>query len=220
MELFSEHNPSGVELMLNRCRSGSQDSLAKTSVHKLFTEFAFFFGKTKYISFHKYHVLMVFVSGTQQLTPHPNLNHIDKGTVSVSLDGSEIAITLTKDMTGLDSTHRVLGRVHLGVGILDQINDVISGPLDIPVEEITITHCGMTNHEGAIGESSGTKDTNEEVKTIKDSKKQLEEESKTTHSNLQSALVEGLHREQEHRRSKRKRNLLHHFSSSSSDSDD
>lgn len=205
--------------MLNRCRSGSQDSLAKTSVHKLLTEFAFFFGKTRYTLNHNNHVLMVFVSGTQQLPPLPNLNHINKGTVSVSLDGSEIAITLTNDMTGLDSTHRVLGRVHLGVGVLDQINDVISGPLEIPVEEIMITRCGMANHEGAIGESSGTRDTSEEAKSIEDSKKQLEEESKMTHSNLQSALVEGLHREQQ-KRSKRKRNLLHHFSSSSSDLDD
>lgn len=43
-----------------------------------------------------------------------------------------------------------MGRVHLGMEVLDRINAVLSGPQDRPLEEILITRCGITDH---IGES-------------------------------------------------------------------
>ena len=51
---------------------------------------------------------------------------------------------------------QVVGRVRLGMDVLDMINDVIPGPVDVPIEEIRVTKCGVTDHNGDIQATTST----------------------------------------------------------------
>eukprot|EP00879_Flechtneria_rotunda_P021777 GHRR01022963.1.p1 GENE.GHRR01022963.1~~GHRR01022963.1.p1 ORF type:complete len:234 (+),score=116.99 GHRR01022963.1:457-1158(+) len=75
------------------------------------------------------------------------LQHNVRGAVSVSREGSEVAITLGKAMT-MDETHQVVGRVHLGQHILELLDDVPRSPADTPLMHVKITNCGRTDASG------------------------------------------------------------------------
>jgi len=205
VELFEEHNPRGVEILQNRCRGGCQESLMKTRVHKLLTECAFFIARPR---------------RTTEKVSRPHLNHTDRGAVSLSMDGNEVAITLAEDTLALDETHQVIGRVHMGMEVLKKINDVIPGPRDVPLDEILISRCGFTDHRGEPDvDSSGRRLTPLEPE---DAVRQLRQEAERTQNELKSALEEGLNRKRKQdvaasERGKTRKRILDLSSSSSSD---
>lgn len=51
IELFVEHFPRGVEILQRRCKTGSQQSLVHTRVHKLLNGCAFFIGSPRFFFF-------------------------------------------------------------------------------------------------------------------------------------------------------------------------
>ena len=67
-----------------------------------------------------------------------------RGAVSVSRDGSEIAISLGRSLV-MDETHQVVGRIGIGLDLLDDIDDVPRSPDDMPLWRIKISKCGATN---------------------------------------------------------------------------
>lgn len=42
----------------------------------------------------------------------------------------------------------MIGRVVLGDEILNKIDDIVVGPGDVPLDTISVSSCGATNHEG------------------------------------------------------------------------
>lgn len=107
VELFEEHNRRGVEILKNLCKVGSQHSLKKTRVHKLLTDFAFFIGKPRYDLKQRFYRDAEYERRTREVVSRPYLNHTDRGAVSLSVDGNEIAVTMTDDALSLDETHQV-----------------------------------------------------------------------------------------------------------------
>lgn len=42
----------------------------------------------------------------------------------------------------------MVGRIVLGIDVLEKIDDINVGPGDVPLDTISVSKCGATNHEG------------------------------------------------------------------------
>lgn len=71
--------------------------------------------------------------------------------------------------------------------LLDKINDVIPGPQDAPLDEILITQCGVTDHQGQLNfnsEDGQKRRADDPEHTVQ----QLREHSRRTQNELRHAL--------------------------------
>ena len=77
---------------------------------------------------------------------YSRLHHNHAGVVSLSADGSEVAVTTAK-ANSLDKTYQVVARVHKGLDMLGRLNGLPVDKDDQPSPRITITACGISDAE-------------------------------------------------------------------------
>jgi len=76
-----------------------------------------------------------------------SLRHVERGVVSISIDGTEICITLARALH-LDDTHQVVGRVQAGMEVIEKVSALPTTADDGPAHAVTITRCGVTDAAG------------------------------------------------------------------------
>ncbi|KAL3147461.1 hypothetical protein ABBQ38_014519 [Trebouxia sp. C0009 RCD-2024] len=103
VEVFEDLLPTTSRHFMNRCREGMEDTFKGTVVHKLVPDLAAFGGQSKGYK----------QQGSTKLKQHAKLRHSQRGAVSISLTGAELAITLQKALT-LDDSHQESFRCALG----------------------------------------------------------------------------------------------------------
>lgn len=177
IELFDDIVPAAANHLRNRCMPGSSAGLAGTQFHKLLPHYAIYGGYSPR------------AGEGMRLQPSNKLRHVEAGTVSISHNGEEIAFALSRALD-LDKTHQVVGRIHRGRELLDQLADLRTTPADdAPVHRVTITKCGATNHKG---EHEDLEDSAAHGGPPKDMATRLQEASAEARSSVMAALQVGL----------------------------
>ncbi|BDA45262.1 probable peptidyl-prolyl cis-trans isomerase E [Coccomyxa sp. Obi] len=181
VEVFEDQAPLAARHLINRCREGTTDTLQLTSVHRLLPDMAMFFGTSR-----------GYKGSGVRVRRYERLHHNHAGVVSLSGDGSEVAISLTKALS-LDSGYQVVGRVHKGLEILEKINESAVDPDDLPLQRITITSCGLTDAQGtheSLEEAARREAQKKE--TPQEAAVRLQAESKRARDSVKDALQSGL----------------------------
>lgn len=174
IELYEDLHPTGANHLRNRCLPGSSASLSGTSFHKLLRNYAAFGGKSP-------------AAATPALRPSKYLRNSALGAVSISNDGTEVAVALGRSLT-LDATHQVVGRVHLGREVLEALSDISTTADDAPLQRLRIAKCGATN-------AKGTHDTLDDAaagETAAEAAERLQRQSMDTRASIMEALSEGM----------------------------
>lgn len=182
IEIFEDLLPTTARHLMNRCREGMEDTFKSTSVHKLIPDLAAFGGLSRGYKQHS----------STKLKQNGKLHHSQKGALSISLTGAEFAITFAKALT-LDSSHQVVGRVHVGMDILDKLNNTEVDFKDKPVVPVTISSCGMTDAQGtheSVEETAAA--LAKETETPEQAAARLQADAASVKDALQDALQAGL----------------------------
>ncbi|GAX74083.1 hypothetical protein CEUSTIGMA_g1533.t1 [Chlamydomonas eustigma] len=175
IELFDDLIPVGASHFRNRCLPGSRTCLAGTSIQKLVPHYAAFLGKSSALE------------EGMTLRPVNALRSMQAGTVSLSMKGDEVAIALARSLT-LDTTgYQVVGRVHKGLEVLQQLNDVAVGPDSIPFSKVLVSKSGSTNPNGDFEDLEGSRPV-----TAADAMARLKEQSASARTAVLEALEVGL----------------------------
>lgn len=135
IEVFEDRVPLAARYFLNRCREGTSDSFQGAKVHRLVPELGVFGGLSKG---HR--------DGSASIKRNQYLQHIEHGTVSISNSGSEYVLALSRALT-LNATHQVVGRVHAGQEVLEQLNGATTAD-EQPQPAVVLAACGLTNARG------------------------------------------------------------------------
>ncbi|KAK9901375.1 hypothetical protein WJX75_009164 [Coccomyxa subellipsoidea] len=181
VEVFEDQAPLAARHLINRCREGTTDTLQHTDVHRLLPDMAMFFGTSR-----------GYKGAGVRARRYQRLHHNHAGVVSLSGDGSEVAISLTKSLT-LDNDYQVVGRVHRGLEILEKVNESAVDPDDLPLQRITITSCGLTDAQGtheSLDEAARREAQRKE--TPQEAAVRLHAESKQARDSVRDALQTGL----------------------------
>lgn len=182
VEIFEDLIPTTARHLMNRCREGMEDTFKNTAIHKLIPDLAAFGGLSRGYKQHS----------STKLKQNGKLHHSQKGALSISLTGAEFAITFAKALT-LDSSHQVVGRVHLGMDIVDKLNTAEIDFKDKPVSSITISSCGLTDAQGtheSVEETAAA--LAKQTETPEQAAARLQADAATAKDALQDALQAGL----------------------------
>ncbi|DBB00846.1 TPA: hypothetical protein ACH3X1_000769 [Trebouxia sp. C0004] len=195
IEIFEDLIPTTARHLMNRCREGMEDTFKNTSIYKLIPDLAAFGGLSQGYKQHS----------STKLKQGGKLHHSQKGALSISLTGAEFAITFAKALT-LDSSHQespgcaviapahmVVGRVHVGMDILDKLNNTEIDFKDKPVVAITISSCGLTDAQGThetVEETAAA--LAKETETPEQAAARLQADAASVKDALQDALQAGL----------------------------
>ncbi|GBF98906.1 hypothetical protein Rsub_11544 [Raphidocelis subcapitata] len=174
IELYEDLHPAGALHLRNRCLPGATAGLQGVAFSKLLRNYAIFGGKSP-------------AAALPSLRPSRYLRASELGAVSVSNDGTEVAVALGRSLT-LDATHQVVGRVHLGREALEALADLDTTANDAPLQRIRIAKCGATNALGA----HDTLDESAKKETAEQAAARLAEESAATKASIMDALTEGM----------------------------
>ncbi|DBA78433.1 TPA: hypothetical protein ACH3X2_007927 [Trebouxia sp. C0005] len=203
IEIFEDLIPTTARHLMNRCREGMEDTFKNTSIHKLIPDLAAFGGLSRGYKQHS----------STKLKQNGKLHHSQKGALSISLTGAEFAITFAKAIT-LDSSHQespgsmlqqqagcashklglaVVGRVHVGMDILDKLNNTQVDFKDKPAVPVTISSCGLTDAQGtheSVEETAAA--LAKETETPEQAAARLQADAASVKDALQDALQAGL----------------------------
>ncbi|GMH39847.1 hypothetical protein BSKO_07751 [Bryopsis sp. KO-2023] len=171
VELFDDLVPLGVAELQARCSEASRNTLKKSKAHKLLPQFGIFLGRC--------------IRTNPRVEKHAMVLNLERGAVAVSRTGDEVVISLGPAVA-LDATHQVVGKVTLGTEVLDQVDELVVGPGDVPLDSIAVTRCGATNRDGTHDSIDDT------PKTVEEMGSKAKEESNTARENVRDAVEEGL----------------------------
>lgn len=184
-EVFQDMVPLPARAFVNRCRQGSTSTLQHTVVHRALPNLGLFLGNNS-----KYKGETVRLKGLS------SLRHVDPQTVSITPDGTEIVISLGRSLT-LDASHLVVGRVQLGEEVLQQILAVGQDSHDAPLQQVSISGCGMTNNKGVVEvDAAADAAAARRSETPEQTAARLKEESKAAAASMRDALQAGLKRKE------------------------
>lgn len=174
IELFDDVIPVGATHLRNRCLSGSHIGLAGCEVTRHVPHYASFLGKCSS------------AGDGIRLRPSNELRALDPGTVSISMSGDEVAISLARALCLDTDGYQVVGRVWKGKDVIEMLNEVSSGPDSVPYNKITVTKTGATNSKGDFEGIEGSADR--PTMTSKEARQKLKEESASARSAVLEAL--------------------------------
>ncbi|WIA22889.1 hypothetical protein OEZ86_009830 [Tetradesmus obliquus] len=177
VEMFEDVAPAAARHLINRVQQGASASLHNCKFHKLLPYYALYGGKSASASF----------PGGQGVPLNSRLQHMMRGAVSVSRDGSDFAICLGKCLT-MDETHQVVGVVRQGLDLLDLLDDIPRSPDDTPLMAIKVVKCGNTNAPG----SHESLDEALAKETPEAAAARLKQQSADTRSAVMEALQQGM----------------------------
>lgn len=99
-------------------------------------------------------------NGGVRLQRSASVRHVEKGVVSIALDGQEFFIPMCRALVH-DETHQVVGRIALGAELLDAFNDLPTTMEDVPQPPLVISGVGVTDAKGSVaeeGQGKGSED--------------------------------------------------------------
>ncbi|KAF6253324.1 hypothetical protein COO60DRAFT_1643255 [Scenedesmus sp. NREL 46B-D3] len=163
VEMFEDMAPAAARHLINRVQPGSSASLLNSTVHKLLPYYALYGGRSASAAF----------PGGQGVPLNPRLQHMARGAVSVSRDGSEFA---------------VVGLVRHGLDLLELLDDVPRTPDDTPLMRIQVVKCGNTNAQG----SQDALDQALAKETPEAAAARLKQQSADTRNAVMEALQQGM----------------------------
>ena len=138
VELYDDVIPSATNLFVSRCTSGAEDPLLHTRVHRILRGLSIQGGRRG-------------GKGGEhiQIRREDSLRHVDKGLLSLGLDGKTYCLTLAKALT-LDEEYLVIGKIVKGLGVLEMICELPTKADDSPSRALEVVKCGITDVTGEI----------------------------------------------------------------------
>ena len=136
IELYDDVIPSATSLFVSRCTSGAEDPLLNTRVHKILRGLAIQGGRRD-------------ARGGEriQIRRELSLRHVDKGLLSLGLDGKTYCLTLAKALT-LDEEYQVIGKIIKGIEVLETLCELPTKADDSPSRAMEVVKCGITDAMG------------------------------------------------------------------------
>lgn len=179
VEVFGDVTPLPARVFVNRCRSGSHSTVAGTAVHKVMPLLGIFLGHSG-----RYH------GEVTKLKNLSELRHVEEHTVSISADGTEIAISLGRSLT-LDTTHLVVGRLQAGQDTIAAVLALGVNAHDGPRQPVMVTASGVTNCKGDVDEDDSASEQRRN-ETQEQSAARLIKESRNAQDSVRNALQAAL----------------------------
>jgi cyclophilin family peptidyl-prolyl cis-trans isomerase len=164
LEVFEDEAPLAARQLLNRFREGTRETVQGTHVHRLIEDMGIFFGTSRgcvcdgltqqasqllHADADRQHACGRYKGAGVGVRRYSRLHHNHAGVVSLSPDGSEVAVTTAKAHS-LDKDYQVVARVHKGLDMLGRLNGLPVDKDDQPALRITITSCGISDAEVSV----------------------------------------------------------------------
>jgi len=135
-ELFESQAREAVKHLKRRCSANHHYTILGTTIQKIHT------GIALYGQIRRKNVLR-----TYPKTKCTSLHHTDSGILSLSHDGGQLAITLTKTLW-LEKEFQVIGRLCYGDSCLKKLGNLDTDKNGKPLQNIIIGQCGLCSHLG------------------------------------------------------------------------
>lgn len=136
IELYDDVIPSATNLFVSRCISGAEDPLLHTRVHRILRGLSVQGGRRDGRGGE--HI---------QIRREDSLRHVDKGLLSLGLDGKTYCLTLAKALT-LDEEYQVIGKIVKGIEGLEMMCELPAKADDSPSRALEVVKCGITDVTG------------------------------------------------------------------------